>query len=87
MTEASEANSTEIVERLANIEAYIAKIANRPVVNPMETIGKLLESEVVQGAQDKAQAFEEFVHAALKDIYNKVDRIEQKCNLIASQVS
>ena len=39
------------------------------------------------GAQDKAQAFEEFVHAALKDIYNKVDRIEQKCNLIASQVS
>jgi hypothetical protein len=75
----------EYEAQLDRIEAALAKMAQRPAVNPLDAIGKLMESELVQGVQDKAAAFEEYVRQALKDIYKAVDRCEQKINLHASQ--
>ena len=69
---------SEIEERLARIEALLA---SRPAaVNPLEAIGKLMESELVQGVQEKAEIFESDMRLALKAIWASLSRVETQLN-------
>ncbi len=72
----------DTAERFDRLEVLLK---GRPQANPLEAIGKLMESELVQGVQEKAEAFESYVKAALADTYKKLDRVEQKINLLSGK--
>jgi hypothetical protein len=82
---------TEIEARLERIEGLLAALNSQIVAlgqrgNPLEAIGKLMESELVTSIQEKAEAYESFTKQALKDIYKAVDRVESKVNLLSGHL-
>ena len=74
---------TETEDRLERIEKMLTA---RAQANPLEAIGKLLESELVQGVQEKAEQFETDVRTALKAIFAAQQRLESKVNILSGQL-
>jgi hypothetical protein len=79
-------SEADLIARLDRLEKLLQAMVQRPQANPLEAIGKLMESELVTGLQEKASAYEEFTKTALKDIYKQGDRIESKLNLLSGQL-
>ena len=51
-----------------------------------EMLGKILESPIVGALQERAEEFESGVKSALHILNKKIDRIEQKLNLLSGEL-
>jgi hypothetical protein len=77
---------SEIEDRLEKIEGVLTILANRPQSNPLEAIGKIMESELVTSIQEKAESYESFTKQALIDLWKKLDAVESKINILSGHL-